>query len=142
MSGSSPEECAQVYRNAGMPDLKEYADGVQQDFADWIMVLLDSEPERRPASASDALATLQKISLNAPMPNVAGLTQAVAEVAAHEPTPISQSVTVFVPPEKSSVLDQFKSLPKNTRLMIGLGAAVLSLLLVVVLSTVFRGDGL
>lgn len=141
MSGSSPEECAELYRHGGMADLKDYVDGVQPDFADWIMALIESDPERRLASASDALAALQKITLNAPMPNVAGLTQAVAEVAAYVPTPISQAVTVFVPPEKSSVVDQFKTLPKNTRLMIGLGAAVLSLLLIIALSTVFRGDG-
>ena len=126
-----------------MPDLKEYAEGVQPDFADWIMGLIASDPEQRPASASDAIASLQKITLNAPAPNVAGLTQAVVAVVPRDPAQqaqISQSVTVSTEPEKSGLLSRFKSLPQNMRVMIGLGVAVLCLALIFVFTSLFRGD--
>ena len=143
MSVSSPEECAQMYQNGGMPDLKEFAEGVQPDFGDWIMTLIAADPEQRPASASDAMASLQKITLNAPAPNVAGLTQAVVEVVSLDPAQqiqVSQSVTVSALPEKPGLLSQFKSLPQNTRVMLGVGVAVLSLALIFVFTSVFRGD--
>ena len=140
MSGSSPEECAQMYRNGGMPEIKGYAEGVQLDFADWIMGLIASDPKHRPASVSDAMASLQKITLNAPMPNVAGLTQAVVEVVTGDQTQISQSVTASTELGKPGLLNRFKSLPQNTRVMVGVGATVLSLVLIFFLSSVFRGD--
>lgn len=143
MSGNSPEECAQMYRNGGMPDLKDYAEGVQPDFADWIMSLIAVDPEQRPASVSAAMASLQKITLNAPAPNVAGLTQAVVEVVTSGQTQqaaISQSVTVSTELEKAGLLSRFKSLPQKTQVMAGVGVAVLSLVLIFAFTSVFRGD--
>ncbi len=78
-AGKSPEQCAAAYLAGELPLLAEYAPEVQQDFSGWIASLTAGDAAERPASAEEAMASLQAITINEPEPNVPGKTQAVAE---------------------------------------------------------------
>lgn len=140
MAGKSPAECAQAYRNGGMPHLKEQPVVVQEDFADWIMTLISSDPAKRPSTSEEAMVSLHGIKLNVPAPNVPGVTQAVVEVAPHVPPHTSEPIIVAdedKPPMDSTIV---VGAPKNKQMMI-IGGLVILILLVLIGVMVSRGGG-
>jgi len=133
MAESSPEECLKIYRESGVANLGEYASETQQDFADWVMGMIAVDPEQRPKSTVEAMAQLHAIKLNAPAPNVPGVTQAVVEVAPSVAPQMSQAVTVSAELESNSAVSKLKALPKNVKIIAGLVAAIVVVLLVAVM---------
>ncbi len=73
----TPPERVHAYKNGGLPHLSTYVQGVQPDFANWVMSMVSGFPDDRPKSAQEAMATLQAITLNTSPPNVPGKTQAI-----------------------------------------------------------------
>ena len=140
MTGNSPEQCAALYCEGEMPNIKEYAPELQQDFADWIMSLIMRDPSQRPESTEAAMATLHAITLDAPVPNVPGVTQAVVQVATVVEPQFAQEITVSAEQQEASMGSKLMALPKKTR-MIGAAAAAGLLLLLVILMVSLSGNG-
>ncbi|NWK56410.1 protein kinase [Verrucomicrobiaceae bacterium N1E253] len=163
MSGNTVDEYIQAYQQGGMPDVKQYAPELQQDFADWIMRMVAADPADRPESAEAAMIGLHEITVNAPASTIPGMTQAVAEVAPPAVVPQSgiqaqavaanqtQAMASEVPPEPSpgqaispksgGIKEKLMAMPKQTRVMMGAGAALLCLILVIGVSMLTRGNG-
>ena len=76
-SGKSSEECLEAYQAGGMPHISDYAEGVDPAFADWIMKLVETDPEKRPKDTGEAMRSLHKIELSEPEANVPGETHAI-----------------------------------------------------------------
>ena len=76
-SGKSSEECLEAYQKDGIPHIKDYVEDVDPAFADWIMNLVESDPEKRPKDTGEAMRALHKIELSEAEPNVPGETHAV-----------------------------------------------------------------
>ena len=142
-AGKSPEECAQAYRDGGLPHLNTYVQGVQQDFADWVMWLVSGKPDDRPFSSHEAMAALHAIRLKAPAPNVPGVTQAVDVPNMPEPNqpkitePVQVSSELEPKPVKRSAATKVS---KEGRLLLFAVGAVICLLVVLILVVVFRDD--
>ena len=151
-AGKSPEECAQAYRDGGLPHLSTYVQGVQQEFADWVMWLVAGSPDQRPASSQEAMQALHAIKLKAPSPNVPGVTQAVDVPDAPDPQKPKISEPVRVSAEssskaspsarssKSTKRSKAAGAPKGKRLMFAAAGTVICLLLILILILVFRED--
>ena len=76
-AGKSSEECLEAYQADGMPHIRDYVEDVDSVFADWIMRLVASDPEKRPKDTGEAMRELHKIELSEPEPNVPGETHAI-----------------------------------------------------------------
>jgi len=152
-AGKSPEECAQAYRDGGLPHLSTYVQGVQSDFANWVMWLVSSTPDQRPFSSQQAMDALHAIQLREPSPNVPGVTEAVNVPAPVNPKlpKISQAIQVATEPDtKASKKAKAKAKPKaksarkesskESRLMFYAAGTILCLLVVLILILVFRDD--
>ena len=133
MAENSVDECRQFYQDGGMPDLREFTPDVQGDFSEWVMRLVATDPEQRPATAEEAMKSLHAITMNAPMPNIPGVTQAVVEVAPH--TPPNAQPNVSQPMGASTSQND----AQKKRMIIG--GAIALLLVIVVCAMVFRGGG-
>jgi len=99
-SGKSMEECLKAYQKDGMPHLNNYVEGVDPEFADWIMSLVECDPEKRPKDTGEAMSQLHTIELSEPEPNVPGETHAVVEhniASTDEPEPVPETVPVIDP---------------------------------------------
>jgi len=145
MLGKSSNECVQAYRDGGMPDLREYVPDIQQDFDNWVMKMVSGDPDERPASAKEAMATLHAIQLDAAAPNIPGVTQAVAEVAPYVPPHASQPILVSSHPSQATEpttplgSTTYESPPKNTKMIITAG--LLALLVIIIIGVlVTRSD--
>ena len=146
-AGKSPEECAQAYRDGGLPHLNTYVQGVQQEFADWVMWLVAGSPDQRPASSQQAMQALHAIKLRAPSPNVPGVTQAVNVPDAPDPHKPKISEAVRVSSESTSTKaskpakrPKVSGEPKGKRLLLAAAGTVICLLVILILILVFR-DG-
>ena len=140
MSGNSPEQCAELYREGEMPNIKEYVPELQQDFADWIMSLILRDPGQRPESTEAAMATLHAISMAAPVPNIPSGTQAPAQVAAVAEPQHTQVITESTEPQRTPLFSKVMSLPKKTRMIAG-GTVAGLLLLLIMLVVSLGGSG-
>jgi serine/threonine protein kinase len=142
-AGKSPEACAQAYRDGGLPHLNTYVQGVQQDFADWVMWLVSGKPDDRPFSSHEAMAALHAIRLKAPAPNVPGVTQAVDVPNMPEPNqpkitePVMVSSELEPKPAKKSAATKVSK--EGGLLLLAVGS-VICLLVVLILVLVFRDD--
>lgn len=144
-AGKTPEECAQAYRDGGLPHLSTYVQGVQQDFANWVMWLVRGDPEQRPYSSHEAMESLHAIQLKAPEPNVPGVTQAVdvPEMPAPNQPKISEPVRVSAEPVVKPAKRRQASAPSSKEgnlLLIAVGAVAV-LLVILILVLVFRDGG-
>lgn len=165
-AGKTPEECAQAYKDGGLPHLSTYVHGVQPEFANWVMWLVSGDPERRPSSSQEAMEVLHGFKLKAPAPNVSGVTQAVDVPDAPDPSApkITESIKVSSgaeskskPSKATSGKSKSKPKPKKTpkpasarsrssestkegRLLLIATGAVIALLVILVLVFVFRDD--
>lgn len=160
-AGKSPEECAQAYRDGGLPHLSTYVQGVQPEFANWVMWLVSGDPERRPASSDEAMKVLHGFKLEAAAPNVPGVTQAVEvpEAPVSGQPKITDAISVAQEPErkekkpkakkkkkakketpKQAARAGFVDPPKDRRMMMGAIGLVVLLLLVLVLLLVLREE--
>lgn len=142
-AGKSPEECAQAYRDGGLPHINTYVQGVQQDFADWVMWLVSGAPDNRPFSSHEAMASLHAIQLKAPAPNVPGVTQAVDVPNMPEPDQpkITEPVRVSSELEPKSAKNKAGlKISKENRLLLVAVSAVICLLVILILVLVFRDD--
>ncbi len=149
-AGKSQEECAQAYRDGGLPHLNTYVQGVQQEFADWVMWLVAGSPDQRPASSQEAMQALHAIKLKAPSPNVPGVTQAVDVPDAPDPQKpkISEAVRVTSEststkpskPAKAAKRPKASGEPKGRRLLLAAAGTVICLLVILILILVFRDD--
>ncbi len=63
----SPEDCVQAYLAGELTDLSEFAPHVQEDFADWVMLLASGDASQRPESIRDAMESLQRITIIEPI---------------------------------------------------------------------------
>lgn len=79
-SDKTTGECLEIYRSQGMPPLEDYVEGVQPELAAWVMKLLETDPDKRPADTGEAMVELHTIQLDEPEPNVPGKTHAVEAV--------------------------------------------------------------
>ncbi len=100
------EECADLYRNDGLPPITEYVSDVQEDFIDWIRHLAKGDPEQRPANTEEAMQLLNEIKLPDPEPPipVAKLATPTAAAAAVATAPMAvathtQAMTAAMPTE-------------------------------------------
>jgi len=57
----SPKQCAAAYQAGEMPPLATFADNIPSELTDWISSMTMSDPKRRPASAQEAIESLQAI---------------------------------------------------------------------------------
>ncbi len=135
MAGNSVDECLQLYQDGGVPDLKEFAPDVQGDFCDWVMRLVATDPAQRLATVDEAMKLLHSITMNAPAPNIPGVTQAVVEVAPH--TPPNAPLSVSQPVNFTDTSTSQNGARKKRMMMIG--GAIALLLVIVVCAMVFRG---
>lgn len=78
-SDKSSEECLEAYKDGGMPPLDQYVEGIEPEFAVWVMSLVECDPEKRPVDSGEAMKGLHAIQLDDPEPNVPGKTHAVEE---------------------------------------------------------------
>jgi len=162
-AGKTPEECAQAYRDGGLPHLNTYVQGVRSDFADWVMWLISGAIENRPANSEVAMKALHVIKLNAPAPNVPGMTQALEVPESPRPKPLSyqeavksvvapkivadkprQRSTVNSPgrPKSAALGGGLNELPQDRRFFVGAIGVVVVLLVLLALVFVLRGkDG-
>jgi len=62
----SAEQCSKAYRAGKTPPLRKFNDEVQTNLTSWITSMIASHPKQRPASAEEALKSLQSITLKAP----------------------------------------------------------------------------
>jgi len=62
----SAAQCAKAYRAGKTPPLRKFNTEIPSDFTSWIMSMIASHPKHRPASAEDALKSLQSITLKLP----------------------------------------------------------------------------
>lgn len=142
-AGKSPEECAQAYQDGGLPHLSAYVQGVQSDFADWVMWLVSGSPDKRPFSSQQAMDALHAITLKAPSPNVPGRTEAVNVPTAPLPqTPkISQAIQVVKdPPSKSAKRRKSAKVSKDKQVMYVALGIIFCLLAVVAYLLLSRND--
>ncbi|NWK56409.1 protein kinase [Verrucomicrobiaceae bacterium N1E253] len=150
-AGKTHEECAQAYQDGGLPHLSTYVQGVQQDFADWVMWLVAGPKDQRPASSKEAMEALHAITLKAPAPNVPGVTQAVDVPEQPDPMQpkISEPVTVSAESSKKSkkkakkpkkALGASKPMNKEGKMLLAAVGVVIVLLLVLILILIFRPD--
>jgi len=142
-AGKSPEECVQAYRDGGLPHLSTYVQGVQQDFADWVMWLVSGKPDDRPFSSQEAMTELHAIRLKAPSPNVPGVTEAVDVPQMPEPNQPKITEPVKVSSELEPKPVKKIAAPKTSKdgwLLLFAGCAVICLLAVLVLVFVFRNS--
>jgi len=105
-SDKSAEECIEVYRDEGMPPLENYVEGVDPQFAEWVMKLIESDPEKRIGDSEDAMVALHRMQLEEPEPNVPGVTNAVIENVAPvlpDPQMITSSQPIALQPVTSTV---------------------------------------
>lgn len=118
----SPEQCAANYRKDRMPALDKFASGVPPQLNDWILTLIECNPNDRPASADQALARLHKIELVPPKIKKApaSITTASANQAPTITPPTVQILTPKAVPKKS----KFK--PKKSTLMVLLSLLILA----------------
>ena len=101
------------------------------------MRLVATDPEQRPATAEEAMKSLHAITMNAPMPNIPGVTQAVVEVAPH--TPPNAQPNVSPPMDVMGAATSQNDAQKRRMMMIG--GVIALLLMIVVCALVFRGGG-
>ena len=92
-SEKSSEECQEAYQTEGIPHLESYVQGVDPDFASWVMSLVEVDPEKRPKDTSAAMVTLHTIKLDEPAPNVPGETQAIPAYSGDPAATAAQLVT-------------------------------------------------
>lgn len=141
-AGKTPKEREQAYKDGGLPHLNTYVQGIQPEFADWVMWLVSGPKDQRPSSSLQAMEALHAIKINAPSPNVPGVTQAVKDIPVL-PDPnlpkISKPVRVSTEPEKKPVK---KSSPpkvrKEGRFMFAAVGMVIVLLVVLILVLMLR----
>jgi len=147
MLEKSADECVQAYRDGGMPDLSGYVPDVQPDFDNWVMKMVSSDPNERPASAEEAMATLHAIQLDVAAPNIPGVTQAVAEVAPHVPPHASQPILVSADPSEATGTTTplgtatYENPPKNTKMMVIAGLLALLVVIIIGVLVTRSGDG-
>jgi serine/threonine protein kinase len=142
-AGKTPQECAQAYRDGGLPHLNTYVQGVQPEFADWVMWLVSGPVEKRPSTSQQAMEALHRIRLDAPAPNVPGKTQALESP---QPQPkISATVNVVAntspqKPIKRSLSKSSKPQSKEKRVLLGAVGVVVFLLAILMVVLIFRFD--
>ena len=78
-SEKSSEECLEAYKGDGMPSLDHYVEGLNPNFAAWVMSLIDGDPEKRPVDTGEAMLQLHSIELGVPESNIPGKTEALVE---------------------------------------------------------------
>lgn len=128
---NSPERCAEAHLAGELPSLIEFAPDVQADFAAWVMQLCVGDPTKRITSVQDAMVSLQEITIDEPVPNVAGVTQAIV---VEQPRATTALVTVPILTEsdsKATVLDPFSEAEKKSVKKVAILAACLCLLIAV-----------
>jgi serine/threonine protein kinase len=123
----SPEYCVAAHMAGELPPLSEFAPDVQADFADWVMDLASGEPNQRPESVKEAMTSLHAITIDEPLPNVAGETNAVVATPSVPTTAqvvVSVDQEVVIPPVDSG---------KKSRMRVVTIISVLILLIGIVL---------
>ena len=78
-SDKSSKECLEAYQVDGMPGIDQYVEGLNPEFVEWVMRMIEVDPENRPADTAEAIVGLYAIELDEAEPNVPGQAYAVQE---------------------------------------------------------------